>query len=146
MEKHYFNISIDAPAEEVWKILWNEATYPQWTAVFAEGSTAETDWKEGSKVVFSDGKGEGMVATIVTNKPNEFMSIKHLGMVKDGVEDLESKEVKEWAGALENYTLKTVDGKTELVVDMDIAEAYKDYFLTTWPKALDKVKELAEKN
>ena len=36
--------------------------------------------------------------------------------------------------------------KTELVVDMDITEQYKDYFIKTWPRALDKVKELAEKN
>jgi len=47
---------------------------------------------------------------------------------------------------LENYSLKTQEGKTELVVDMDIAEEYKDYFNTTWPKALEKIKELAEKN
>ena len=45
---------------------------------------------------------------------------------------------------MENYTLKNVNGKTELNVDMDIAEQYKDYFITTWPKALEKVKELAE--
>lgn len=147
MQKQTFKVAIDAPREKVWNILWNNDTYPAWTAVFSEGSRAETDWKQGSKVLFLDGKGEGMVATIAENKPNEFMSIKHLGMVnKDGVEDLESEKVKEWAGALENYTLKTVNGKTELVVDMDITAEYADYFQQLWPKALDKVKELAEKN
>ena len=74
------------------------------------------------------------------------MSIKHLGTLKNGVEDMDSPETKEWAGALENYTLKNADGKTELVVDMDTTEQYKDYFIKTWPRALDKVKELAEKN
>lgn len=146
MEKHEFKISINAPREKVWEILWNDDTYPQWTSVFAEGSKAETDWKEGSKVLFGDGKGEGMVAVIARKTPNEFMSFKHLGVVKNGVEDFDSEQVKQWAGALENYTLKTIDGKTELVVDMDIAEAYKDYFVKTWPLALEKVKELAEKN
>ena len=87
-----------------------------------------------------------MVSTIAENKPNEFMSIKHLGVVKDGVEDLDSEQTKEWAGSLENYTLKTVNGKTELTVDMDVTDEYKDYFEQTWPKALDKLKELAEKN
>ena len=96
--------------------------------------------------MFLDGKNEGMVSTIAENKPNEFMSIKHLGMVKDGVEDTTSEKTKEWAGSLENYSLREVKGKTELTVDMDVTDEYKDYFKETWPKALDKLKELAEKN
>ena len=146
MEKKQFKIEIAAPKEKVWKVLWGDTTYPAWTSAFAEGSRAETNWEEGSKVLFLDGKGQGMVSTIAKKIPNEFMSFKHLGTVKDGVEDFESEQTKEWSGALENYVLKTVNGKTELFVDMDIAEEYKDYFMNTWPKALDKVKELAEKN
>ena len=60
--------------------------------------------------------------------------------------DLDSEQMKEWAGSLENYTLKTVNGKTELTVDMDVTDEYKDYFEQAWPKALDKLKEIAEKN
>jgi hypothetical protein len=116
-----------------------------WTAVFAEGSRAETDWQEGSKTLFVDGNNNGMVSTIVRNVPNEFLSIKHLGEIKDGVEDLDSGKVKEWAGALENYTLKVTEGKTELIVEMDMNDEFKEYFQNTWPKALEKVKELAEK-
>lgn len=144
MEKQRFNITINAPKEKVWKVLWNDATYRKWTSVFNEGSYAETDWKEGSKVLFLSPSGEGMVSTIAANRPNEFMSIKHLGTVKDGVEDLDSEETRKWSGAMENYTLKTVNGKTELTVEMDITQEYKDFFLETWPKALEKVKELAE--
>ena len=144
MEKQEFKIAIDAPREKVWNVLWADDSYPAWTAPFTEGSHAVTDWKKGSKVLFHDGKGDGMVSTIIENIPNEFMSIKHLGEVKNGIEDTASEKVKQWAGAMENYTLTEVDGKTELNVDMDIAEEYKDYFLTTWPKALQKVKQLAE--
>lgn len=145
MKKQTFNILIDASPEKVWNILLGEETYPLWTSVFAEGSTVKTDWKEGSKALFLDGKGEGMVSVIDKNIPNEFLSIKHLGMIKNGVEDMESEEVKKWSGALENYILKPTNGRTELIIDMDMAEEFKDYFLTTWPKALEKVKELAEK-
>ena len=74
------------------------------------------------------------------------MSFKHLGVVKNGVEDTESESVKSWAGATENYTLIEENGKTKLVVDMDSTDEFKDYFLKTWPVALEKVKELAEKN
>lgn len=146
MEKQQFKITIDAPREKVWDVLWNDSSYPEWTSVFSEGSRAETDWKKGSKVLFLSGTGEGMVSRIEENIPNEFMSFKHLGTVKDGVEDIDSEKAKEWSGSLENYTLKTVNGKTELTVDMDITDEYKDYFLTTLPKALEKVKELAEKS
>ena len=144
MERKSFSISVNASREKIWDVLWSDGSYRKWTSVFAEGSRAETDWQKGSKVLFHDGKGDGMVSTIIENIPNEFMSIKHLGEVKNGIEDTVSEKVKQWAGAMENYTLKDVNGRTELNVDMDIAEEYKDYFLTTWPKALEKIKELAE--
>lgn len=146
MEKQEFKISIDAPREKVWNVLWADDTYREWTSPFSSGSHAETDWKKGSKVLFLDGKGMGMVSTIAENIPNEYMSFEHRGVVKDGVEDTESEEVKKWAGAHENYTLKNVSGKTELVVDMDINDEYKDMFTEIFPKALQKVKELSEHN
>ena len=74
------------------------------------------------------------------------MSIRHLGLVKDGVEETSSEEVKQWAGALENYTLKTEGGKTELVVDLDVNDDWVEYMQNTWPKALQRLKELAEKS
>ncbi len=146
MTKQEFKVSINAPREKVWEVLWNDATYQAWTSAFNEGSHVVTDWNKGSKVLFLDGKGSGMVSTIAEKKPAEFMSFKHLGIVRDGVEDTTSEEVKQWAGAEENYSLKPVDGNTELTVQVDINDEWKDYFVTTFPKALDKVKELAEKN
>jgi hypothetical protein len=146
MEKQQFKAQIAAPKEKVWKILWNDDTYPLWTSVFSEGSHAVTDWKKGSKVLFLDGKGSGMVAKIAENKPNEFLSIEHLGEIHGGVEDTVSEKVKQWAGAHEDYTLKNVNGNTELTVEMDMIDEFKEYFHNTWPKALEKIKELAEKN
>ena len=146
MEKLNFSIDINAPKEKVWNTLWDDATYPQWTGVFCEGSHAKTDWQEGSKVLFLDNKGSGMVSKIETKKPNEFMSFKHLGEVKDNVEDTSSEKVKGWAGALESYTLKESGAVTTLSVDMDIVEEFKDYFLKTFPGGLEKVKELSENN
>ena len=67
-------------------------------------------------------------------------------MVKDGIEDTDSDSAEGWAGAKENYRLTDNNGKTKLAVDMDSTDEFKDYFLKTWPKALEKVKELSEKN
>mgnify|MGYP001552510705 CR=1 FL=1 len=146
MEKLVFKAVINAPRNKVWDILWGDATYPVWTAPFAEGSRVETNWEVGSRVLFLDANNRGMVSTIAEKVPNEFMSFKHLGDINNGVEDLTSDKVKEWAGSLENYTLTAVDGKTELLVEMDMNEDFKNYFMDTWPKAVDKVRELAEVN
>jgi uncharacterized protein YndB with AHSA1/START domain len=145
MQKINFSTNINAPKEKVWEMLWNLDAYKAWTSAFAEGSYAKTDnWKEGSKVLFLDPKGSGMVSVVAVNKPNEYMSFKHLGEVKDGVEDTTSDRVKVWAGSTENYTLKGDNGTTTLSVDMDITDEFKEMFEKMWPNALEKVKALAE--
>lgn len=146
MERLNFSININAPKEKVWKVLWDDSSYREWTSAFSEGSYAEThNWKEGTEVKFLDPNGSGMVSIVAANKPNEYMSFKHLGEVKDGLEDRSSDKIKEWAGAMENYTLKEKDGVTELAVNMDTADEYKDMFMKMWPNALDNVKTLSEK-
>ena len=144
MQKQEFITSINAPREKVWNVLWGETTYPQWTKAFSENSQVTTDWQKGSRAFFHDGTGNGMVSRIEENIPNQFMSIQHLGEVKDGVEDTTSEKVQQWAGAFENYTLKDKDGGTELVVHMDINDEFAEMFAGMWPKALARVKELAE--
>ena len=145
MEKMNFSTSINAPKEKVWKVLWDDSSYRKWTSAFTEGSYAVTDnWKEGTKVLFLDVRGSGMVSKVSANKLNEFMSFEHLGEVKDGVEDTSSEKVKAWAGAHENYILKETGGKTELTVEMDITDEFKDFFSKIWPRALEQVKILSE--
>lgn len=144
MERIYFKIEINASKEKIWDILLGETTYPQWTAVFAEGSRAITDWQPGSKVFFVNAEGDGMASKIAEHIPNEYISIKHLGFYKNGVEDYESEEAKKWGDIYENYKISHLDGKSMLSVEMDITEEYKGYFEEKWPKALEKVKELAE--
>ncbi len=145
MERIYFKIEIDAPKEKVWDILLGETNYQLWTQVFAEGSRVVTTWEKGTKALFLGAKDEGMVSKIADHIPNEFISIQHLGFYKDGVEDYDSEEVKKWGNAFENYKISTKeDGKSLLSVEMDTTEEYKSYFEESWPKALEKVKELAE--
>lgn len=146
MQKIRFHAEINAPREKVWESLWgNIFNYNTWTSPFMEGSTVETDnWKEGSRVIFGDGSGSGMVAEIAANRPNEFMSFRHLGMLKDGVEDTTSEAVSSWAGAMENYTLSGENGNTLLQVELDVNDDFKAYMEKTWPLAMEKIKGLAE--
>ena len=148
MESMNFDISINAPREKVWNALWEDANYRNWTSAFSETSYAVTDWKQGSKILFLDGTGCGMVSRIEEKRPNEYMSFQHLGEVRDGVEDTTSEKVQGWKGAMENYTLIETAGGTEVKVELtgNIPEEHKDYFVQAWPKALDKLKQIAEAN
>lgn len=145
MHRLTFSTTINAPKEKVWRVMLEDPTYREWTRAFQEGSYAVTDWSVGSKALFLTPQGEGMVSRIVAHRPNEFLSIEHLGTVKNGVEDTTSEAAKDWAGALENYTLKEIKGASTLTVEMDVADDYRKYFEQTWPKALGKLKEVSEK-
>jgi uncharacterized protein YndB with AHSA1/START domain len=144
MTKLTFSTTIYAPKELVWRTMLKDETYRKWTTAFQEGSYAVTDWKPGSKALFLAPDGSGMVSRVAEHRPNEFLSLEHLGVVKNGVEDTTSAEVKKWAGARENYTLRENSGSVTLTIEMDTADSYTQYFEETWPKALAALKELAE--
>jgi hypothetical protein len=144
MEKIKFEIQINATPEKVWNVLWDDATYFQWTSAFGEGGKAVSDWQEGSKIFFLASDGSGMVSEIARKIPNRFMSFTQFGTVDKNLESTESEEAREWLGARENYTLEPENNGTFLTVDMDILEKYKNYFSETWPGAMQKIKELSE--
>ena len=149
MQKLKFSIIINSPIEKVWNTMLEDKTYRIWTETFAKDSHYVGSWNKGSKILFlgpnEQGIMGGMVSRIKENRKHEYISIEHLGVVDNGKEDTTSDAVKLWAGSLENYTFKNLNGKTELLVDMDINDDYKDMFNDMWPKALKKLKEIAEK-
>ena len=152
MKKLQFKISIHAEVNKVYELMLgikNKSNYEQWTSMFNPTSTYEGSWDMGSKILFIgiDEKGEkgGMVSRIIENSPNQFVSIQHYGLVKADKEITEGPEVEKWANGLENYTFEENNGVTTLTVNLDITEVFLDYMNETYPKALDKLKELCEK-
>ncbi len=148
MEQIQVTVIINAPVEKVWNTMLGDATYRQWTSAFHPGSYYKGDWSEGSKILFvgpeEDGSESGMVSRIAVNRMHEYISIEHLGILKNGVEDTTSDEAKKWAPAYENYTFESVDGGTKLSIDQDMQSEYKEMFETMWPNALQRLKELCE--
>jgi len=148
-QKMHFEIVINAPKEKVWHTMLDDMTYREWTKAFSPGGYFEGDWSKGSKMIFLGPDPEtaevaGMVSRIADNKPYEFLSIEHQGIVKNGIEDTTSDEAKKWALAFENYTFTEKEGNTIVQVDMEMAESEVDIFKGMWPPALQRLKELSE--
>lgn len=145
METLSYEKVIDAPKQRVWDILWEADTYGEWTQFFSPGSQIKSDWQVNGKTYFVNAEGEGMVSTIDSlDEPNQII-FKHLGMVdKNGVEDTESMEIKQWSGCFEKYILIDFDGKTKLHAEVQIEKDWHDQINTGFTKGLEVVKNLAE--
>jgi uncharacterized protein YndB with AHSA1/START domain len=145
----HFEVTVGTTADKVYHTMLDDNTYSEWTSVFDPTSHFKGSWEKGSKILFlssdNDGALRGMVSRIKENVPIRFLSIEHVGIVEKGKETLSGKKVTEWAGALENYTFTEKNGTTLLEIDVDVNEKYRSYFEVTWPKALDKLKEICEK-
>lgn len=152
MQKLQFKKEINASAQKVYETmlgLKDKATYEYWVATFNPTSTFEGSWGKGSKIRFvgtdENGKKAGMVSEIEENKPADFVSILHYGFLDGDTEVTTGEQVEKWAGGHENYTFEENNGVTTVTVDMDTIDEYLDYFNSTYPKAMDKLKEISEK-
>lgn len=152
MKKLQFIVSINAPSNKVYDVMLgisNKSSYEQWTYMFNPTSTYEGSWDKGNKILFIgvDDKGEkgGMVSKIAENIPNRFISIQHYGLLKADKEITDGPEVEKWANGFENYSFEDNNGTTIVTVELDTTEDFKEYMNQTYPKALDKLKEICEK-
>lgn len=141
----HFDIHIRAPREQVWRHMLYAPGYQDWTSAFCAGSTYQGAWDTGAQIRFVDPTGaDGMVSEIAEHRPAEFVSIRHLGVLRDGVEDTTSASVRAWAPCYENYTFTDEAGGTRVRVALDLFGDYESYMRDTWPKALDRLKSWCE--
>ncbi|MBL8521057.1 MAG: SRPBCC domain-containing protein [Betaproteobacteria bacterium] len=140
-----FTATINAPVPTVWRLMIGLEGYKRWASAFAEGCYFEGAWEQGAKIKFlSPPSGDGMVSEIAQNRNHEFISIRHLGFITNGVEDTTSESIRAWAPAYENYTFISVPDGTKLVIDMDVAPDWEQHMNEAWPKALVLLKQLSE--
>jgi hypothetical protein len=152
LEKLQFTININTPVNKVYDLMLglnNKSTYEQWTAMFNPTSTYEGNWEKGSKMLFVgiDEKGNkgGMVSEIADNVLNQYVSIRHYGLVQANVEITSGPEAEKWATGFENYTFQEKDGVTDLAIELvGLNEDLTGYMSDAWPKALAKLKEICE--
>lgn len=139
-----FSANIAAPVSKVFSLMLDPEGYKQWTSAFTEGSYYEGSWEQGQKIKFLAPSGDGMISEIAEYKPNEFISIRHLGSIHNGVIDTDSGAVRSWTPAYENYTFRSTPEGTELVIDQDVTAEFERYLAEAWPKALQRLKALCE--
>ena len=151
MEKSQFKIEINASPQKVYETmlgLKDKSTYEYWTAAFNPTSTYEGHWDKGSKMYFvgtdENGKKGGMISEIVAHRPADFVSIKHYGILDGDTEITTGEQVEKWTGGHENYMFIEHNNLTTVIVEMDMVSDYLDYFNNTYPKALEKLKNLCE--
>jgi hypothetical protein len=87
-----------------------------------------------------------MVSTIERIEKPKLLIFKHLGEIRDGVEDVESDSVKAWNGALEGYYLEQKDHKTTLKIEVDADQSFKEMMDEGFRKGLEIIKQLSENN
>lgn len=142
MKEIQFQIEIHASKDKVWDTLWRDETFRNWASVIDPETYMVGELKEGSEVQFISAQGGYGVTSLVEKLiPDEFLLLRHQADTQDNGE---REREKEWTGGTESYTLTEVAGVTTLTVAFDIPSTQKEYFESTYPKALARIKELAE--
>ena len=143
MQQLEFSVDIAAPVARVWDLMLTPDSYREWTSAFCEGSYYEGSWAQGGTIRFLSPGGAGMVAEVVENKLHEAISIRHIGELRDG--KLVPDSALATQPAHEDYRYSpTAGGGTHLVVSMEGIDGFLDFLQACWPKALARLKALAE--
>jgi uncharacterized protein YndB with AHSA1/START domain len=143
MNELHFTIKINAPKEKVWKVLWEDRTLRLWAGIVDQGTYMLGELEEGKTVQFNSEEGYGVTSLVEKLNPNEYVLLKHKADTKDYGSD---EREDQWTGGNESYTLKETDSTTTLVLECDVPEELIDIMNTSYPKVLNKIKELSEFN
>lgn len=142
MKKLEFSIDIHAPKERVWSILWEDKTFRDWANNIDEGMYLVGDLQEGGEVRFTAKDGKMGVTSLVERLvPNEFVSFRHKA---DVVEGSGEERDNEWSDGRESYLLVEHGEHTALTLALDTPPEQEENMERCMPKALQRVKELAE--
>ena len=137
-------LELNASKEKVWNVLTKDEFTTQWFKEFSEGTRAESDWQEGSKITFLDAKKDGIIGVISTYRPFDKLEYTYNGVAYNGQEDYESDAALSVKGFKESYVLKEANGKTVLDLESEMSEDYFQQMSEAWDRALQVIKKLSE--
>lgn len=130
---------INAGKENVWDILTNSELTSKWAGAFGEGVYVETDWKQGSQVLWKDKTGDtGARGIVTTHQPQSKLVVSFF----DEIESMDGEVPGEYS---ENYSLSEKDGKTILHFEAGpLSLMHVKSHSELWDKAVVLIKEMAE--
>jgi hypothetical protein len=144
MNKLQFSVLINATKEKVWATLWEDNTFRDWSNLIDEGSYMVGELKEGNEIQFISGSsGYGVTSLVDKLAPKEFVLFRHKADTKDSGQ---KERADEWTGGSESYLLSEANGVTTLTVNIDVPPEQEELFKNIFPKALGRIKTLAEKS
>ncbi len=143
MNKMQFHIEINVPKEKVWDTLWRDETFREWAGLIDPGTYLVGELKEGNEVQFISANGYGVTSLVAKLIEGEYLLFQHQADTQDSGE---REREKEWTGGEESYSLSEKDGVTTLTVVFDIPPEQEEYFAANYPKALARLKALAERS
>lgn len=144
MKKMQFSIAINATKETVWDTLWQDETFREWASIIDPGTYMVGELKEGNEVQYiSAENGYGVTSLVEKLVAGEFVLLRHNADTQDTGK---RERPKEWTGGEESYSLAEKDNITTLTVAFDVPTKMEEYFQVHYPKALERVKVLAERN
>lgn len=142
MKEIQFSIEINASKERVWATLWEDVTFRDWANIIDEGTYMKGELKEGNEIQFiSSVNGYGVTSLIEKLNLNEFVLFRHSADTKNSGQQ---EREKEWTGGTESYSLTEKNGVTTLIIKTDAPQDLEETFNTRVPKAVERIKTLAE--
>ena len=143
MNEMQFSIEIAATREQVWDTLWRDETVREWASVIDPGTYMVGDLEVGNEVQFiSSSSGYGVTSRVEELVEGESVLLRHRADTQD---DGTRARDDEWTGGTERYDLAERDGLTTLTVTFDVPPELEAEFEVSYPKALQRVKALAER-
>ena len=138
-----FSIYVNAARERVWNTLWQDETFLEWASIIDPETYMVGDLKEGNEIQFiSAANGYGVTSLVEKLIEGEFLLLRHRA---DTQEEGKQDREKQWTGGQESYSLIEKDGVTILTVTFGVPLELEEYFKINYPKALERVKVLAER-
>jgi uncharacterized protein YndB with AHSA1/START domain len=141
MKEMVFSIEIQTTRENVWETMWQDKTLREWAGIIDPGTYMVGELKEGNEVQFISGNEYGVTSLVEKLKPGEYVLLRHEADTQDAGE---RKREKQWTGSKESYLLTEKGGATNLTATFDVPTEMEEYFKEHYPKALERVKFLAE--
>ncbi|HST04968.1 MAG TPA: SRPBCC domain-containing protein [Chloroflexia bacterium] len=143
MKELQFSIEVNATKERVWDTLWQDETFREWASIIDPETYMVGDLKEGNEIQFISGSsGYGVTSLVEKVVAGESLLLKHRA---DTQEDGKRERDDEWTGGEERYSLAERGGITTLTVAFGVPLELEEQFKVNFPKALERVKVLAER-